>query len=114
MLAFYMDHQVENAITRGLRRRGIDALRVQDDGHDRASDDVILKRALVLGRVVFTRDRDFLAIAKNCQATGIAFAGVVYAKQMIVSIGDCVTDLEIIAVAYEMSDIENRVEYLPL
>ena len=42
-VVFYMDQHVDLAITRGLRRRGIDVLRVQDDGHDRADDEVILE-----------------------------------------------------------------------
>lgn len=113
-VAFYMDQHVHNAITRGLRRRGIDVLRVQDDGHDRADDDVILQRAMTLGRVVFTQDDDFLAHANFRQTNGIPFAGVVYAKQNVVSIGQCVKDLEIIARVYDPDDMLNRVEYLPL
>jgi len=113
-VALYMEEQVEYAITRGLRRRGVDVLRVQDDGHTRTDDEVILDRAMILGRVVFTRDDDFLAIAQSRQTNGIPFVGVVYAKQVVVSIGNCVKDLEIIAIAFEPSDMENRVEYLPL
>ena len=114
MIAYYMDQHVEYAITRGLRRRGVDVLRVQDDGHDQADDDVILDRALYLGRVVFTRDEDFLAIAQDHQVYGTPFAGVVYAKQVVVSIGACVKDLEIIVLASSLEYMENRVEYLPL
>ena len=79
-IAFYIDEHVDDAITRGLRRRGVDVLRVQDDGHSRTDDKIILDRAGVLGRVVFTRDDDFLVIAQARQANGIPFAGVVYAK----------------------------------
>lgn len=113
-VTFYMDEQVDDPITRGLQRRNVDVLRVQDDGHSQTDDAVILDRAMSLGRVVFTRDDDFLAIAQFRQTNGIAFAGVVYAKQVIVSIGACVRDLELIALAYEPADMENRVEYLPL
>jgi hypothetical protein len=113
-VAFYMDEQAEDAITRGLGRRGVDVLRVQDDGHSSTDDEIVLDRAATLGRVVFTRDDDFLALAQARQTNGIPFAGVVYAKQMIVSIGTCVQDLEIIAHVYDLSDMLNRVEYLPL
>ena len=113
-VAFYMDQHVKNAITRGLRRRGVDVLRVQDDGHGRADDDVILDRAALLGRLVFTLDDDFLAIAHGRQVAGTPFVGVVYAKQRAVSIGTCVRDLELIAIVYELDDMANRVEYLPL
>lgn len=113
-VAFYMDEQVDDPITRGLLRRGVGALRVQDDGHARTDDEVILDRAMSLGRVVFTRDQDFLAIAHARQTSGVPFAGVVYAKQVVVSIGDCIRDLELIALVYEPAEMENRVEYLPL
>src|SRR5579884_1909710 len=103
-IAFYMDQHVDLAITRGPRRRGIDVLRVQDDGHDRADDEVILDRAAVLGRVVFTQDQDFLVIAQARQTSGTPFPGVVYAKQGTVSVGDCIRDLEIIAGVYEPAD----------
>ena len=113
-VAFYMDEQVQDAITRGLRRRGVDVLRVQDDGHGKTDDAIILDRAMSLGRVVFTRDDDFLAIAQARQMNGIPFAGVVYAKQIIVSIGTCVKDLETIAGVYNPEDMLDKVEYLPL
>jgi hypothetical protein len=111
---FYMDQHVPRAVTEGLMRRSVEVLRVQDDGHDRAPDDVILDRAAALGRIVFTRDADFLVEAQHRQANDIPFAGVVFAHQLGPSIGQCVRDLEIIAVVYELSDMESRVEYLPL
>lgn len=113
-VAFYMDQHVPKAITLGLRRLGVDVLRTQDDGYDRADDEVILDHAGALGRVVFTRDEDFLAIAQQRQLNGTHFAGVVYAHQEGPSVGDCIRDLAIIAGASEPADMENRVEYLPL
>ena len=44
-VAFYMDEHVDGAITRGLRRRGVDVLRVQDDAHASTDDELILDRA---------------------------------------------------------------------
>lgn len=114
MLALYMDEQVEKAITRGLARRGVDVLRVQDDGHGQTDDSIILDRAAVIGRVVFTRDRDFLAIAQHRQANGIPFVGVIFADAYDVSIGRCVNDLEIAAGVYSLADMADWVEYLPL
>ena len=113
-VAFYADEHVDTAITRGLRRRGVDVLRVQDDAHASTDDELILDRAASLGRVVFTRDQDFLVIAQHRQVNDIPFAGVVFAHQDGPSIGECVTDLETVAVASELSEWENRVEYLPL
>jgi hypothetical protein len=113
-IAYYMDEHVAGAITRGLRRRGIDVITVQEDGRRKTDDPIILDRALALGRVVFSRDEDFLREAYRRQATGEPFAGVVYAHQQGPGIGQCIADLELIAHVYNPEDMANRVEYLPL
>ncbi len=108
------DVHVPFAITSGLRLRGIDVLTAQEDGTARFDDGKLLNRATVLARVIFTRDADFLREATIRQQQGFAFGGVVYAHQLEVSIGQCVSDLELIAKVYEPDDIANRVEFLPL
>lgn len=112
-VAFYMDEHVEDAIMRGLRRRGVDVLRVQDDGHAKTDGEIILDRAVTIGRVVFTRDDDFLVIARRRQTTGVHFAGVIYAHQLGPSIGRCVTALEVYATNSNPPDWEDRVQYVP-
>lgn len=113
-ITYYMDEHVDPAITRGLRRRGVDVLTIQDDQFLHADDPDILDRAMSLGRVVFSRDKDFLAHAAHRQAAGIPFAGVVYAHQQGAAIGVCINDLELIAKAYGPPDMENHVEFVPL
>src|SRR5215213_7293703 len=96
----YMDVHVPWAITAGLRLRGVDVLTSQDDGTTRLDDDKLLDRTTALGRVIFTRDKDFLREAGLRQQQGAHFGGVVYAHQLDVSIGRCVSDLELIAQIY--------------
>jgi predicted nuclease of predicted toxin-antitoxin system len=112
-IAFYFDVHVRRAVAEGLRLRGVEVLTAQEDGAGEMDDPELLDRALALGRVVFTQDEDFLREAHRRQETGEAFAGVVYAHQLTVTIGQCVADLELIAKAYEPEDMANRVEYLP-
>lgn len=109
-----MDVHVPQAITDGLRRRGVDVLTAQEDEAERASDAAILDRAYALQRVLFTRDQDFLAEASHRQAMRRPFFGIVYAHQLRVSIGQCVADLELIAKTCTAADLANRVEHLPL
>jgi len=109
-----MDVHVPEAITLGLRRREVDVLTAQADNAQRLPDDVLLERATALGRVLFTQDEDLLAEAERCQRGGRPFAGVVYAHQLRVTIGQRINDLELIAKVYEPVDMANRVEYLPL
>jgi hypothetical protein len=53
---------------------------------------------------------DLLAEATRRQEQGVAFAGVVFAHQLRVTIGMCVRDLELIATASNPEDLANRVE----
>ncbi len=114
MLRLYMDHHVPAAITQGLRNRGVDVLTVLDDGHADAEDELILMRATDLGRVVFTRDRDFLAIGCRAQSSGIEFSGIVYGHQLLVTIGEAIRDLELICQVFSPDEIRNQIQYLPI
>lgn len=106
-LALYMDEHIRRAITNGLKLRGIDVLTVQEDGRTGTPDPILLDR------VIFTQDDDFLVIANRRQQEGVKFSGVIYAHQQSVTVGECVRDLEIIAKASEAEDLVNQVQYLP-
>ena len=112
--SLYMDHHVPKAITVGLRLRGMDVVTAHEDGTDQLDDDLLLKRAHELKRVLFTQDDDLLAQAAKCQREGSPFSGVIYGHQLRVTIGVCVQDLEIIAKNGEPEDLENQVLFLPL
>jgi predicted nuclease of predicted toxin-antitoxin system len=109
-----MDVHVPAAITVELRRRGVDVVTAQEDAADQLADPDLLDRARARGRVLFTRDDDFLREGARRQRTGQPLAGIVYAHQLRVSIGQCIDDLELIAKIDEPADWANRVEYLPL
>jgi predicted nuclease of predicted toxin-antitoxin system len=112
-IPLYMDHHVKAAITDGLRRRGVDVLTCADDGADQSDDDAILERAAHLARAVFTQDDDFLALADEWLRNGRDFAGVIYAEQMGITIGQAIRDLELIAKVMMPSEMRNRIEFLP-
>jgi len=109
-----MDQHVPSAVTRGLRRRGVNVLTAEDDGAADWDDPALLDRAADLGRVLFTRDSDLLAEAARRRRSGQTFATVVYAHQLEVSIGRCVSDLEIIAKAGTTAEAVNQIVFLPL
>jgi hypothetical protein len=91
----YMDHHVKSAVTDGLRKRGVDVLTTQ------------------LGRATFSQDDDFLVLADEWLANGRDFAGVIYAPQLGITIGQAIRDLELIAKVLEPADMKNRIEFLP-
>jgi Domain of unknown function (DUF5615) len=109
-----MDVHVPSAITEGLRRRGIDVLTSQDDGTRAADDAVLLTRASVANRLLFTQDEDFLKIAPNWHSEGKPFVGIAYSHQIGVSIGRLIEDLELLALCATEDELHNRVIYLPL
>jgi predicted nuclease of predicted toxin-antitoxin system len=113
-LALYMDEHIHSSISVGLRLRDVDVLTVQADGRSGISDMLLLDRATELQRVVFSQDQDFLIEAQRRQVEGIPFAGVIYAQQRVVTIGDCVRDLEVMAKASDLEDLLNMVQFLPL
>lgn len=113
-LALYMDQHVPAAITRGLRRRGVDVLTAGEDGTSALEDPLLLNRAGELGRVLFSRDSDLLTEATRRSRNGEKFATVVYAHQLEVSIGRCVTDLEVIAKAGLPEEAVGQVIHLPI
>jgi uncharacterized protein with PIN domain len=109
-----MDENVEGAITRQVRLHGVDVLTAQEDGRSGEDDPPLLDRAGELGRVIFSRDDDLLREATKRQHTGVSFPGVIYAHQLRVSIGQCVTDLTTLAQQGEPDQFVDRVRYLPL
>ncbi len=113
-LSLYMDAHVPRAITQALRVRGVDVITADEDGADQTSDDEILERAAHLGRVLFTQDYDFLAIAAEYQAKGHFFSGAIYAHQAVAAVGVYIHDLEITAKICEPGELHNQVFFLPL
>ena len=113
-LRLYMDVHVHGQITRGVRSRGVEVLRAQDDGFGSASDPQLLDRATLLNHVLFSQDEDLLTEAAARQRAGKQFSGLIYAHQLRIAIGRCIDELELVAKIYEPDEMLNRVLYLPL
>ncbi len=113
-LSLYMNEHIPRAITEGLRLRGVDVRTAQEDNAVGLSDRELLDRAALLQRPFFTFDDDLLTEAARRQQAGIPFTGVIYAHPLAISVGACIHDLQLIAEAGELTDLINRVEFLPL
>lgn len=113
-IALYMDVHIPQAITEQLRRRGIDVLTAVEDEANQLPDDQLLARSTQLNRVLFTHDIRFRVLAERWQQEGKLFAGLIFGHRLGGTIGQYVTDLELIAQASELEDWQNVVEYIPL
>jgi Domain of unknown function (DUF5615) len=112
-IALYMDVHIPQSITIQLRRRGIDVLTAQEDGTIELPDDQLLDRSTAVGRVLFTQDIRFRALAQDWQREGKPFGGLIFGHQLGGTIGQFVKDLEFIAQASDPEDWQNMVEYIP-
>ena len=81
-ISLYMDFHVPQAITEQLRRRRVDILTAIEDGSAEMADEELLERALLLGRVLFTQDIRFKALAEDGQRQGRLFAGLIFGHQL--------------------------------
>jgi hypothetical protein len=112
-VALYMDVHVPWPITDQLRRRGVDVLTATEDGARELPDDALLQRATDLGRVVFTQDIRFKALAAQWQRQNRPFAGLLFGHQLDGTIGQYVKNLELIGLASEADEWQNTVGHLP-
>jgi predicted nuclease of predicted toxin-antitoxin system len=111
-LGLYMDVHVPGPITRGLRRRGVDVLTAQEDDSRRAPDPELLLSARELQRMIFSQDEDMLVEATDHQTRGEAFATVIFARQLDLSIGRCIADRETLSKAAVPEDAVGQVIFL--
>ena len=63
---------------------------------------------------MFSQDADLLEESAARQRSGRRFAGVIYAHQLNVTIGQCVEDLELMAKVLEPAEVADQIRYVPL
>ena len=111
--ALYMDVHVPQAVTNQLRQRGVDVLTTNEDGTSQFDDESLLTRATALGRILVTQDIRFEVRATQWQAASKHFAGLAFAHQLSITIGQFVRDLEIIAKASLDGECDDQIFRLP-
>ena len=107
-----MDHNVERAVTQGLRLRGIDVLTAYEDGAHELQDPALLDRSTALGRVLFSTDADLVVEARRRQLAGEPVAGVIFGSQGRIGIGEQVEQLELIAKASSAEELRGELVFL--
>jgi hypothetical protein len=109
-----MDEHVPRAVVVGLRLRCVDVLTAQEDGSAELNDAALLRRATELGRTLVSQDYDLLREAGQFHASGVPFAGLIYAHQLRITVGQFVQDLELIARVLTVEQLQGQIQFLPL
>ena len=112
-VSLYMDVHVPQAVTDQLRRRGIDVVTAREDGRDELDDESLLLRATELRRLLVTQDIRFYVRAGIWQGQSRPFAGLAFAHQLSITVGQFVRDLELISKAAEDGECDNDIFRLP-
>jgi predicted nuclease of predicted toxin-antitoxin system len=107
-IKFHLDEHCDPAIAAGLRRQGIDVTTTPEVGLVGATDEHQIAFAMTAGRVIFTKDSDYLRF----NASGEPHAGIVYCHQRTRSIGEIIDGLVLIWEVYDSHEVAQRVEYL--
>jgi len=116
MLRLVSDEDVPGTIVSELRRRqpGLDVVRVQEVNLRRTPDPEVLAWAAHQGRQVFTRDSNTMtAHAYDRVVRGLPMLGLFVISQRM-SIGQAVSELEVVALASEPHEWHDQVIFLPL
>lgn len=107
-VCFHLDEHVPLALADALRSRDIDVTTTMDAGLAGSSDREHLEFAEKAGRVVITRDVDFLRL----HAAGTGHAGIVFWRQQTITLGEVLRRLVLIHAILSPEDMKNTVEYL--
>ena len=107
-IRFHLDENVALTVAVGLRLRGIDVTTTNDAGLAGAGDRAQLSFATDSGRVMVTRDDDFLRL----HGEGVDHAGIVFCLPGHRNVGELVRGLALIYDVILPEEMASRIEYL--
>lgn len=105
-IRFHFDEHVDPVIATALRRVGIDVKTTIEAGLSTKDDETHLSFARDEGRVIVTRDQDFLRLAGGADHSGIVFYTVKH------SIREIIEGLILIYEAMTPDELAGQIEYL--
>ena len=107
-MKIHTDENVSQAVSLGLRRRGLDVTTTPEAGLLGAPDARQLDYALNAGRVMVSHDTDMLRLA----SAGVPHAGVAFCLKQKYKLGELVRALLALASRVSAEEMVNRVEFL--
>jgi predicted nuclease of predicted toxin-antitoxin system len=106
-IRFHLDESVNVRIARALRRYGCDVTTTSEAGVRTKSDPAQHAYARGAGRVIVTRDTDFLRITSR----DTNHPGIVYWSQTSRSLGGIIENLILLYEVFTAEEMHGRVEY---
>ena len=107
-IKFHLDENIESAVAKGLRLFGIDVTTTPEQKLIASVDEDQLIHATQSGRVLVTKDDDFLKIANNT----IQHAGIAYTPQHKLTTGQISNALKQICDTLQAEDLKGQVIFL--
>jgi predicted nuclease of predicted toxin-antitoxin system len=100
-------------MTRALRRHGIDVLTAQEDQRAGRPDVDVLPRAVELGRILVTRDRDFFKIHRDHLVAGRSHHGILVYSADRDRHSAVLATLLVLVGASELSEHRDQIRTIP-
>lgn len=107
-LKFYFDESVELAVSEQLAAAGLDVVSVHSLEALGEEDIVHLKRAIQMGRIIYTYDSDFLRLAKEISD----HRGIIFAQAEKASIGAWQRELRALHSRLTAEQLEGQIIFL--
>lgn len=111
-MKIYADENVEEAIVKGLRRRGVEIGSARELGHVGKNDEFLLQHAKQTGAVILTHDADLLSIAHRWSKDDREYHGILYSHIQDLSIGECIRRVDLVVHLLTEEDMKNHIEFL--
>ena len=93
----YVDENIDYRVVKGLKRRGVDIITVQETLNLAKSDEKQLEYAKSIDALFFTHDDDLLKIAKRWKNVGKTHNGIIFVHQTKLSVGEIVRKLRLLS-----------------
>ncbi len=107
-LSLLCDENIPYLIVEGLRRRGLNVVTVQEIGLSSEKDKVIIDRARKEGRIIYTRDTDFLRLHQ----IGYKHSGIFYHHPLSYSTGEVIRKITLVCESLSIEKMKNCVKFL--
>ena len=107
-ISILCDEHIPFPDIKGLRRRRIDVVVVQEIGLSSSDDELIVEQAKAEKRVIYTQDADFLRL----HVRGYKHHGIFYHDQLKYSIGEAIQMVALACEIFSEKEMENKVEFL--